>query len=202
MPAKKTKKWHWQYLIGILLATILNVDASVVPTLKWIGVAGWQLFLMVVLLSSFELPVWLWFWSWFGREVVAKDFLNAVKSNGHVQEGIGLCREMKAELKENGLLDRLRDYLLKTFLRAVDENSRVFRWIKRGGYVAMLGLGLEPYPFGRTIGVIFCGMARCKKSFPWKKYFCALMLGNILRVIYVVGLWNAVFSFCSLIVTG
>jgi len=180
-------KWHKEYLFYLFLL-ILNVDFVIVPFLQRHGFSGITLFLITVFFSLGELCGWFWFWSWFRRKAVPEIIAYQIARDQRIQEAIKLGKEVKKELEEKGLLERILEYFFRTFNKATDQNSKTFKKIKAGGHIAMFILGAEPWPGGRTIGVIFCG------STGWRRGLYTLMIGNIFHVAYVIGFWGLIFS--------
>ncbi|MDO8495394.1 MAG: hypothetical protein Q7S32_02605 [bacterium] len=179
--------WRWQYIIPII-SIFANIDFVVLPLIRSLGVGGLNLFLVVLPLALIELYAWYWFWDWFRKVAVPEMVAKKIAQDERVQEAISLGKEIKIELKQSGRLQQIVEYFFRTFSSATDENSRLFKKIRRGGHVVMFLMGAEPWPGGRTVGVIFCGAT------GWKRGFYTLALGNVVHVAYVVGLWNLIFS--------
>lgn len=185
--------WHWQYLIPPLL-TILNVDWILMPIIQGRGVTGWLLFAIVSALAVAELFCWLHWAIWF-RSVALVEFAQKAARVAEVQEAIALGKEIRYDLKETGMWEKNKekviDYCFATFKKATNENNRFIRWVKRGGGLGLLILGIFPEPGTRTLGAICCGVM------GWKKGIYPLAIGNIMRVGYMVGLWHLVFKLFS-----
>lgn len=175
-------KWHWQYA-GVIALYILNVDWIIMPKLKFWGLGGWWLFVVTSILAVLELYFGYLFWDWFRRVAVQSEM---------VQGAIEVGAEINWELKKTGFWHKFKDkpiaYFFVTFKKATDENSRFMKWLKRGGNLGMFICGINPEPGTRTIGAIFCGTT------GWKNGLYPLALGNIFRVAYMVGLWEAIFK--------
>lgn len=181
--------WHWHYA-GAVALYALNVDWIIMPKLKFIGLGGWWLFLVTSVLAVLELYLGYLFWDWFRRVAVVEFAKRAAQSNV-VQEAIEVSVEIKKELKKADVWDEVKNkiitYFFTTFKKATDESSRFMKWLKRGGNIGMFICGINPEPGTRTIGAIFCGTA------GWKNGLYPLALGNILRVAYMVGIWDIIF---------
>ncbi len=184
-------KWHWQYIIPITLI-ISNVDWILMPTIRLLGINGWRLFIIISVLEILEMIVWYFFWKWFKRVTVLVEFKEYAKSDSRVKDAIKLEEEIRAELKETGILDKTKDKIISFFFNTLskytDDNNRFIKKVKRGRNIAMLLLGLDPYPGGRTFGTIFCG------STGWKNGLYSLAVGNTLRVAYTIGIMNYLIS--------
>ncbi len=178
-------RWHWQYL-GVLVLAIFNIDLVLIPILKKLGVSGMNLFWIGSFWATIELLCRYWFWIWFRKVVIPETASQKIAESEYLQEGIELGTELKSHLQQHGYLQKLENYFIKTYSKATDENNRIVKWIRRGGHTAMLLLGIDPYPGGRTIGVIFCGI------FGWRKHLYALAIGNIIHIAYIVGAWNMI----------
>lgn len=183
-------RWHWQYLVPPLIL-ILNVDWVLLPLIKSYGVGGWTLFVGTSILAVTELICWYWFWKWF-RKTSLIEFAHRAKKGEEIQKAIALGREIEFDLKMAGLWDEIKakilNYIFNSYKKATDENNRLMRCIKRGGAGAMIILGVSPEPGTRTFGAIVCGVT------GWKNGLYPLAIGNILRVAYMVGLWQVIFS--------
>ncbi len=184
-------KWHWQYLIPLIL-TVSNVDWILMPIIRLAGINGWRLFIVISVLEIFELLLWYWFWEWFRKVAVLIEFKQYAKNDKRIQDAIKLGEEIQAELKKTGILDKTKDkvmsFFFNTLCKYTDENNRFIKRVKRGRNIAMLLLGLDPYPGGRTFGIIFCGSA------GWKNGLYPLAIGNTLRVAYTIGIFNYIIS--------
>ena len=182
--------WHWQYLVPPLIL-ILNVDWVLMPIIKGWGIDSLTLFIGTSILAVTELICCYWFWKWF-RKTSLVEFAHRAKKRKEVQEAIALGKEIEFDLKMAGLLDEIKakilNYIFNSYEKATDENNRLMRWTKRSGTGAMIILGVSPEPGTRTFGAIVCGVT------GWKKGLYPLALGNILRVAYMVGLWQVIFS--------
>lgn len=182
-------KWHWQYIVPPLLF-ILNVDWTLMPIIQSWGLKGWSLFIVSSILAVTELICWYRFWEWF-RKVSVPEFASRAKENKKVQETIALGKEIHGDLKKAGLWDKIKTKILgfcfNTYEKATDENNKLMAWIKRGGNVTMIGLGISPEPGTRTFGAVVCGVT------GWKNGLYPLAIGNIMRIAYMVGLWHIIF---------
>jgi len=183
-------KWHWQYA-GAIALYALNVDWIIMPKLKLLGLAGWWLFTITSILAVLELYLGYLFWNWF-RRIAVQEFARHAAQSEVVQEAIEMGSEIKKDLKKADLWDKIKNriinYFFTTFKKSTDENSRFMKWLKRGGSIGMFICGINPEPGTRTIGAIFCGTT------GWRRGLYPLALGNILRVAYMVGLWDILFK--------
>lgn len=182
-------RWHWQYG-GAIALYILNVDWILMPKLKWLGLNGWLLFAVTSILAVLELYLGYLFWDWF-RRVAVKEFAKRAAQSDMVQEAIEMGAEIKNDLTEAGLWDKFKsrviNFLFNAYHQATDENHRFMKWLKRGGGMGMFLFGINPEPGTRTFGAIFCGTT------GWKNGLYPLAMGNILRVAYMVGVWDIIF---------
>lgn len=184
-------RWHWQYLVPPLLIA-LNVDWILMPLIKGTGANGWLLFEITSVLAVSEIVCWYHFWKWF-RKIAVPEFARRATKNKDVREAIELGKEIKFDLRMAGLWDEIKTkvirYSFKIYEKTTDENNRFMKWIKGSGAIAMIILGVSPEPGTRTFGAMFCGITGLKNGlYP-------LAIGNILRVAYMLGIWQVVFSF-------
>lgn len=184
-------KWHWQYLVPILL-TILNVDLILMPMIKGWGMRGWLLFSVVSVLAVIELFCWFFWARWF-RQVALVEFAKRAVEKKEVQDAIALGKEIHNDLKRAGIWESIKekamDFGFNTFQKATDENSRFVKWLKRIGGFGLWILGISPEPGTRTFGAICCGAT------GWKTGIFPLAVGNVMRVGYMLGVWHAIFRF-------
>lgn len=179
-------RWHWQYLIGILIF-ILNVDLVLVPLLKFkFGINGWSLFWIILILANMEMYGWYWFWGWWKHGVFSNFFAKRLQDK-RVQEVLELGKDIRHTLTLTGQWQKAKDFFFNVFAWATDDGNRFLKRIKRGGYPVLFFMAVEPLPGGRTVGVVFCGMIN------WRGGLLALMLGNAVHVGWVVGLVNWIF---------
>lgn len=171
----------WPFLVSIVMAWPLNVDWSILPSLKgFSALSNFQIFLIGSILATGELLYWYWFWRWFGRFLANRE---------NIKMTIAFGKDIVFDLKEDGYLDRLITHFQKTFCWAVDPKRVYMKIIKASGYVGLFLLGIEPIvPGGRVAGVIFCGTLGSKKG------LVVLAAGNVLHIAYMVGIWNMVFK--------
>jgi len=183
-------RWHWQYG-GAIALYVLNVDWIIMPKLKLHSLEGWWLFGVTSVLAVLELYLGYLFWDWF-RRVAVKEFAKRAAQSDMVQEAIEVGVEIKNDLQEAALWNKFKNriitFLFNTYRQATDENNRFMKWMKRGGAVGMFLCGINPEPGSRSAGAIFCGTA-C-----WKNGLYPLAIGNVLRVAYMVGIWDVIFK--------
>lgn len=183
-------KWHWQYTAPPLLVG-LSVDWVLMPLIRFLGIKGWEFFVIIAILATIELPAWFLFWRWFCRVPVI-EFAKIAAEKNYVKEAVKLGKEIEAELKIAGIWEKIKNkiinYLFNTFRKATDENNKFVKMIKSGRHWAMFFLGAEPYSGGRVFGVILCGSA------DWKNGLYSLAAGNLIRVAYTIGIFNYVIS--------
>ena len=197
-----SKRWYnyWPFLVA-LIVSIINVDGVVIPSLnlRHFSVFGFnifdlshiipelsllQIFLLTVAVSVPGNIFWYWFWGW-----LCKFIFGLVKGQKSVKEGIELGKEIefaiKPVLKKKGLVDRVKEYLAETFNWATDENNKLLKRLKRGGYATIFFMSATPEPGGRVVATIF------SRTFDSKRGLISLILGDTFKNFYMVfGFWN------------
>lgn len=182
----------WIKLLPILsvlaVAIPLNVDLSVVPYLRIIGLVGFKLFAVVYFLATLEILYSYWFCRWLGREAEKLAF---------IKNSINFGKEIKEDLEQDEYvkhryLYRVREYCLGQYRGATNPSNWLGRLIKLTGrrvtghgVIILVGVFL---PWGRTAGVIFCFVAR------WRAGLVTLLIANLGHVAIVVWGWSYLWS--------
>lgn len=176
----------WPLLVAAIIAWPLNVTWFLVPNLRGWGVLdGWGLFILAEVLANLELPYWLWFWGWVGRNI---------QKLRPVKEVVKLSKETVNDLKKDHYvrqhyLDPIKNHFVGQYDWLTNPNNAVIRFLKWGGHAAMFGLGVEPFVPGlRIAGTFFCRTTRSKTG------FVALLIGNFIHVAIMIWGWDFLLS--------
>lgn len=181
MSNKDPSLWHWQYLVALVLI-VMNVDWIVTPFLRNRGIAGWGLYWLVSLSGNLEIAIWFWWWLWFSGKALPVIVARKIERDKYLQKAVERGKEISQELKHDGYLEIFLNYLQELFRWATTNN--IFKKIKVGSYLLIFLLGVEPWPGGRTVGIIFCALAR------WYRGTAVLILGNFFHAAYIVLGWD------------
>ncbi len=178
---------RWQYLIPIFLI-ICQVDLLIIPALRKTGFSFWETYFIAMPIGTIDLFIQYYFFSWFRKEVVLRALKKKAAQEGLVKEGVELVQQVRRQ--NHGVSTSIRDYCFKVYASATDRSNKTVKKIKRGGHVAMLILGLEPWIYGgRLLGVVNCS------AIGWKSGLYSLALGNAIRMAGIVVVWDFILSF-------
>ncbi len=169
----------WPLLIAVIIATVLNFDYFLAPILRrGLGLSCWSLLIVGMCLSVSEALYEYWFFGW---------LVNFIKEYGKIKETIRFGKKISRELERDGYIDRIVNYFKYNFDKAIDPDNKVVKAIKAGGWLTLFVAGLEPFPTGRTIGIILSRIAGSRKA------LYTVMIGNLIHVAIVVGVWELLF---------
>ena len=172
---KLTKIWPvWLLAINILFQfPFFNPDLTLIPLLKIKNFSLGQMIIIVGVVGFLELLLGYIAWGGFSQMLV-----------GHFEQDINFARKIAGELKADGYVDRFRVYFARKHSRFMDPQSRIRRWLRRGGYSLFFLLGINPLPGTRLPADIICG------SLHWSKGFVALAIGNFIKTAGYVWGWD------------
>jgi len=165
---------------------IFHVDWVIIPALNRSGFSFWETYFIAITIGTAELCVQYYFFNWFRRKVVLKTLKEKAAQDGLIKEGVEIAKQVRNQ--PYGISGRIRNYCLKVYASATDPNNKTVKRIKKGGYGFMFLLGIEPLTGGRLFGVIQCG------AIGWRSGLYPLMMGNALRMLGIVTIWNFLLS--------
>lgn len=202
--SKVSRKWYeyWPVLI-IAIEIILNTDWVVTPILIKRGVffnfpifpISWDLSQLIPELSNFQVFVlisfvsiatslgWYWLWGWLARIII-----ETAKEKESVQEAMTLWNKVVLVLKRGGLIELVKKWFISTFNWATNNDNWWLKYLKRGGFMALVVVSAIPVSGGRLVATIFC------RSINSKKGLWFMILGETIKNAFIVyGFWNLVF---------
>lgn len=123
-------------------------------------------------LSTLKIYYSYWFYGWLAKMVVNIESVRDISD---------FAREIGVELKSNGYIARIRNFVAEKLNIRTYQNSRVIKLVKAGGYLPMLGFGVYPLSGTRGPTVILC------RILGYFSGLCVLAVGNLIRVGYLLG---------------
>ena len=201
---EKPRKWYdyWPFLIA-LMEIVLNVDWVVIPILVKRGVflnilflhINWDMSGTIPELSSFGILGivcsisivtcfgWYWFWGWLGKFII-----QTARKREAIKEAIALGMKIELDLERRGYIDLVKNWFVHTFDWATGEDNRYLKYLRRGGYSALLIVSALPVSGARIVATIF------SRSLERRKALAILAAGDSIKnAIMVLGFWNLIF---------
>ncbi len=202
-PDRPLKWYNYWPLLVIAVEILLNTDYVVVPILMKRGIFfnfpifsfNWDLRWLLPELSNFEVFIWIslisiptslgwyWLWGWIGKVII-----KTAKEKEAVKEAVSLYRKIALALKRGGFVELTKDWFVETFNWASSDDNRYLKYLKRGGYLALVIVSAIPISGGRLVATIFC------RSINSRKGLWFMIMGETIKNAFIVyGFWNLIF---------
>jgi|SRR3989344_1774819 len=187
----------WPFFLMFMTMGPFNIDLVVIPSLTNGGVhilfwtfklpsifpkfSPTQVFVIATVLSIAFTIYFYWFLGWFFREY-SKSLATRLADKEPIKEGLQLWKQLPREIRR-----RVKNYCTSLHDWATNEDNKVVRRLRRGGYPAIFFLSMIPEPGLRTGTTIFA------RSLGTKTALVMVILGETAKNAVVLGLWNLVF---------
>lgn len=167
---KQENKWPIRI---IAVMWVLNADALLIGLIYFNLVSPFKAFLIALIVSVPEIPLWYW--------ALNRLFLNYVVPAGE---------KVVENATKDGYFYWDVEYWIKKFKSVRNPSSWHMKIISRSlkllGYYGLFIISAEPLPFGRTLTITSCVVARSRFG------LVPISLGNIMHLYGASILWSSI----------
>lgn len=193
---EKGAHWlSWLIRLGILAAVIWFQPDGLIALLTVLNWSFWLIFAVITIYGNFQLGYYYYFTLWITTEAAKEAIKMASKGaerieakaaagNETLMRDLQFVERIKFGLNVSNLFSKAnRDYVIQRFHQFTKKEHNKLELVKVGSLISAGFFAATPIPGMRSLPAIAFGMIHLRKG------LYALMIGNTLRILYMVGIW-------------
>lgn len=183
----------WLVRLGILAMVMWNQPDGMIALLTALNWPFWYIFIVMAIYGNFQLLYYFYFTRWITNEVgktaVKIAVIGAEKLEAKAEAGDeAFQRDLqfieKITLWISNIVSKAnRDYFIQRFHQFTQKEHNKIEALKTGSLISAGFFAATPIPLARSLPAIAFGMAHLRKG------LYAIMMGNTVRIFYMVGIW-------------